>query len=119
MTSALGTAWAFAACTDSYRGDLPGAGGAGGSGAGGHGQGGHAGGLLQDGAICETTCSLDLQKVINCQGTVLETCAPDRACANAQCVDGPPCDAADQSKSSLGCDFWAVDTAQRGVAEGA
>lgn len=118
LTSALGTAWAFAACTDSYRGDLPGAGGAGGSGAGGHGQGGHAGGLLQDGAICETTCSNDLKAVVNCNGTVVTQCTPDQGCANAECIDNP-CQAAELSKSSYGCDYWALKTAQRPQADGA
>jgi hypothetical protein len=121
LTMALGSVGAFLACTDSYRGST-GAGGStgpGGHGAGGDGTGGTGGVAFNDGSICETTCSNDLQKVINCHGTVLETCAPDKACANAQCVVGPPCDAAEQSKSSLGCDFWAVDTAQQAIAAGA
>ena len=121
LTFALGSGVAFAACTDSYRGDTSGDPGAGGNGAGNvdGGMGGTGGGLLGDGSTCELSCSLDLQKVINCQGTVIETCAPDKACANAACSDDPPCDAAVTSKSSLGCDFWAVKTAQRLEASGA
>jgi len=121
LTFALGSGAAFAACTDSYRGETSGGPGSGGAGAGDvdGGMGGTGGNLLNDGSTCELSCSLDLQKVINCQGTVIETCAPDKACANAACSDGPPCDAAVASKSSLGCDFWAVKTAHRVVASGA
>jgi hypothetical protein len=121
LTSALGAAGAFIACTDSYEGDTasgPGSGPGGPGGAGGT-DGGTGGGIFTDGGMCEEKCSNDLQNVINCQGTVLETCAPDKACANAQCVEGPPCDAAETSKSSLGCDFWAVKTALVGNASGA
>lgn len=121
LTFALGSAGAFAACTDSYRNDTsggPGSGGSGANGAGG-GHGGSGGNLLTDGGICELACSLDLQKVINCQGSVIETCTPDRVCVNAACSDAPPCEAAQTSKSSLGCDFWAVKTAQLAVASGA
>lgn len=121
LASALFGAGVFLSCTDSYRTDEPTAGSgasAGGTGTGGSGTGGN-GGSFFDGGTCEFTCSNDLKKVINCKGAVIEDCVSNgQACANAQCIDNP-CQAAELSKSSYGCDYWAVKTAQRVQASGA
>lgn len=69
------------------------------------------------GGSCEDTCSNDLKKVINCKG-VVTTCTADQGCANGACMNDP-CKAAEIAKSSYGCDYWAVKTAQRLQADGA
>ncbi|HSO00611.1 MAG TPA: hypothetical protein VLS89_20105, partial [Candidatus Nanopelagicales bacterium] len=119
VAAAFGSAGLFAACTDSYRSDVAGEAGGGGTGPGsGPGGGGMGGQILTDGGTCELTCSNDLKKVINCLGAVIEECTADQGCANAQCIDNP-CEAAIQSKSSYGCEFWAVKTALGANASGA
>ncbi len=50
-----------------------------------------------------TQCSSDLHHVLDAQGVVVETCAPDQGCAAGKCVDA--CIAAGASKGSLGCDY--------------
>jgi hypothetical protein len=42
----------------------------------------------------------------------------DQGCFNHACIDNP-CQAAEESRSSLGCDYWALKTAQRAEAPGA
>ena len=118
FSASVGLMGAFAACTDSYGGDSPygaGTGPNGGGGAGGN--TGAAGGLIGDGGSCEVTCSNDLKKVVNCLGTVIRECTPEQGCANAECI-ADPCEAAEKSKSSYGCDYWALKTAQRPQADG-
>ena len=56
---------------------------------------------------CPTTCSADLKSVIDCNNTVVETCGPDLACQSGGCGNDP-CGAANEAKSSYGCDYWAV-----------
>jgi hypothetical protein len=73
---------------------------------------------LNDGASCPIGCSNDLKNVIDCKGVVLATCTPDQGCVDGSCLDDP-CKAADVSKSSYGCSFWALKTAQRPEADGA
>jgi hypothetical protein len=76
-----------------------------------HGAGGGGGGDGQRGgdgsAGCPTTCSSDLHDVVDCDGNVITSCPPDLACAAGSCI--APCDAASQDKSSIGCDYYAVD----------
>ncbi|EYF02014.1 IgGFc-binding protein [Chondromyces apiculatus] len=112
LASALGSAGVFLSCTDSYRSDTSGEAGGGGSGSGaGPGTGGEGGGLITgDGGVCNNTCSNDLKKVVDCVGNVVQQCTPEEGCANAECIPNP-CDAAIASKSSSGCEFYAVKTA--------
>jgi hypothetical protein len=103
------------ACDDSYRPPHA-SGGATGSSGTAHGGGG--GVTLDDGSTCILTCSNDLKSVIDCKGVVQKACDVTQGCANGVCVDGP-CMAAEVSKSSYGCDYWALKTAQRTQADGA
>ncbi|MBW2456717.1 MAG: hypothetical protein JRI68_19530, partial [Deltaproteobacteria bacterium] len=59
------------------------------------------------GGGCGPSCSADLKQVLDCNGVVIETCTGDQACLNGTCTDDP-CGAAEASKSSYGCNFWAV-----------
>lgn len=56
---------------------------------------------------CPATCSADLKSVIDCNGAVVEQCGTDQACLAGGC-GGDPCGAADEAKSSYGCDYWAL-----------
>ncbi len=109
----------FASCTDSFRGDLTSTTGTGGKGASSASSGGE-GGLFMEGGppMCDETCSNDLKNVIDCHGTILKSCPVDQACSSAACIDNP-CKAAELSKSSYGCDYWALKTVQRLQADGA
>lgn len=52
-------------------------------------------------------CSADFTQVLNCDGTVKETCPTDQLCGSpGQCM--ALCDAASANKSSVGCDYYAV-----------
>lgn len=63
---------------------------------------------LPPGACTGPKCSSDLRGQVDCEGNVLKTCPPDQGCAgNGACV--PACQAAADSKGSIGCDFYAVD----------
>lgn len=110
----------FASCTDSYRGVIPavGGGGAAASSTATVGTGGE-GGLFMEGGPpqCDSTCSNDLKTVIDCMGVTKTTCTVDQGCSNGACIDDP-CKAAEESKSSYGCDYWALKTAQRLQADG-
>lgn len=64
------------------------------------------------------TCSNDLNHVVDCKGQILATCSPEEGCADGQCVPDP-CAAAKASRSSYGCDYWALKTALRPQADGA
>lgn len=57
------------------------------------------------GGACVSQCSVDGHDVVDCHGDLLEDCGPGRACAGATCM--PACDAAAESKSSVGCSFYA------------
>ena len=58
-----------------------------------------------DAPDCRLQCSLDGRSVIEaCTGKVVETCADNRACGGAKCIE--PCAAAAEDKSSNGCDFF-------------
>jgi len=118
--SALLAATAYAACTDSYRDPQASGAATGPGGPGGTGGDGGSGGLFDpDGGIgCDDTCSNDLTAVVDCFGEVITQCTPQQGCANAKCIDDP-CKAAEESKSSYGCDYWALKTALRPQADGA
>jgi len=80
-----------------------------GSGASGSG-GGSGGGLLGGsgvGGSCANRCTADLKKVIDCGGNVVQECSGDQACLGGEC-GAEPCEAAEASKSSYGCDYYAV-----------
>jgi hypothetical protein len=82
--------------------------------------GGEGGSIFNDGPIvqCDNTCSNDLKEIVNCYGEVKETCPSDKGCYDAKC-DQNPCDAAELSKSSYGCEYWALKTALLDQAKGA
>lgn len=109
----------FASCTDSYRDDLSSAGSAGaGSMSGGSNASG--GGDIGMGT-CLSKCSNDLKTVVNCYGDVIATCTPSamyQTCKGSSCVNDDPCTVAQESRSSYGCDYWAIKTAQRAQADG-
>jgi len=112
---------AFASCTDSYRGDvLSSAGGGTATSSAVTVGGGGEGGLFMEGGppVCDETCSNDLKSVIDCHGLPIKTCTVDEGCSNSKCIPDP-CKAAEESKSSYGCDYWALKTAQRLQADGA
>jgi hypothetical protein len=86
-----------------------------GTGASGNGGNGNGGGLnlggnnLGGGSGCENTCSADLKKVLDCDGGLVKQCSGDQGCAGGECIDDP-CQAAEASKSSYGCNYWALKT---------
>ena len=97
-------------------GRQPGGGGAsggnGGSGGSGTGVGGGSGSgtvLLDGGTECKNTCSTDLTEVLDCDGNVVQECIDGQGCAFGACT-GDPCEAAAKSKSTYGCDYWALKT---------
>ncbi|MCA9715982.1 MAG: IgGFc-binding protein, partial [Myxococcales bacterium] len=51
----------------------------------------------------ELECSGDLHDVIDGQGEVVESCAPDLGCLDGACV--PACEAAAASEANFGCEF--------------
>jgi len=52
-------------------------------------------------------CSADLHSVLDCSGTVINTCPDTQGCSNGACVDA--CQSAADNKSSVGCDYYSVD----------
>jgi hypothetical protein len=44
---------------------------------------------------------------VDCHGSVVATCPADQGCASGACV--PACESAAANKSSIGCDYFAVD----------
>lgn len=80
------------------------------NGAGETGGAGFGGGFASGGGTsCQTHCTGDLKTVVDCNNQVVTQCQPDQGCANGACIDDP-CEAARQSKSSYGCDYWALKT---------
>ncbi len=106
----------FAACTDSYQPPAMGTGGSSSTTAS-HGGGGGLT-LMDSGPMCPLTCSNDLKSVVDCKGVVQTACTVDQGCANGACI-ADPCAAATVSKSSYGCDYYALKTVQRPQADGA
>lgn len=110
----------FASCTDSYRGAATTStgGGTSSSTASTGGAGGEGGLFMEAGPPCDLTCSNDLKSVVDCNGVIKTPCTVDQGCSSGKCIDDP-CKAAEESKSSRGCDYWALKTAQRLQADGA
>ena len=110
---AVSLAAGFAACSASNDTSQFGGGGSGGNtgtGAGTTGDGGFGfGGSQLDGSTCPNGCSADLKKVLDCNGNLISECTGDQGCASGSCIDDP-CLAAEQSKSSYGCDYWSLET---------
>lgn len=50
-----------------------------------------------------TSCSADLQSIVDDSDAVIAKCSPDQGCAGGACV--PACDAARANHGSVGCDF--------------
>lgn len=117
LATTTGLAALFVACSDSYRPIHPAAGGAPPSSTTGGG-GSTLTLTFDDSGPCPITCSNDLKSVVDCKGRVQGTCTVDQGCADGACI-ADPCKAAEQSKSSYGCDYWAIKTAQRPQADGA
>ena len=114
-----GLAVGFAACADTYTSASPGAGGSmSATSSKAVGTGGAGGFQFDSGPSCDPTCSNDLKSIVDCNGTLVMPCSVDQGCANATCIDDP-CKAAELSKSSYGCDYWALKTAQTQAANGA
>jgi hypothetical protein len=95
----------------SANGGMGGTGGMGGgagvtSSAGGGGEGG-----IGIGGSCAQSCSNDLKKIVDCYGDPVKECPPEQGCHNGECIDNP-CEVAKLSKSSYGCDYWALKTGQ-------
>jgi hypothetical protein len=78
------------------------------------------GSIFDDGGAfqCDDTCSNDLKEVVDCYGVPKTPCPEDKGCYNAMC-DKDPCEAAELTKSSYGCEYWAMKTALLGEAKGA
>jgi hypothetical protein len=65
---------------------------------------GNAGG---DGNACTNTCSADLHDIVDCHGNVVMACPAEQGCESGACAD--PCESAAADKSSIGCEYYAVD----------
>ena len=52
-------------------------------------------------------CSADMQNIVDENGNVLTKCPPDQGCFGGACIAA--CDAAAQSKGTIGCDYWAPE----------
>lgn len=64
--------------------------------------------LGEGGSSCTGThCSTDLHSIVDCNGNVVSTCPVGQGCSNDTCIGA--CQAAIQSKGSLGCEYYAVD----------
>ena len=59
------------------------------------------------GGNCLSTCSTDLKNVIDCNGTLIESCGVDQACLGGTCSNDP-CGAAEAQQATFGCDYWAL-----------
>jgi hypothetical protein len=107
------TLWACSATDTVARSTAADGGGATGgvSGTGGTQTGGAGGTLNVDGSSdsglvqCKP-CSDDFTEVLNCDGTVKQTCPANQLCGAGTCMD--PCAAAAANKSTIGCDYYAV-----------
>jgi hypothetical protein len=120
--ASIGLTAAFASCTDSYDKDLTGS-SSGTPGGSGSAAGGAGGGFINPDGGCYPSCSNDLKSVLDCFGNVTKACTPDEGCyedpkLGPDCIPDP-CHVAELAKSSLGCDYWALKTAQRPQADGA
>jgi hypothetical protein len=55
---------------------------------------------------CPDRCSGDLHSVLDCNGVVKRTCPMDQGCGATGCV--PACEAARANRSTVGCDYYAI-----------
>jgi hypothetical protein len=88
----------------SSSGGSSGGGSGGGSGSSGGGLFGDGGG---DGGGCELHCSADLHNVLDCNNNVVTACPATEGCSGTSCV--PACQSAADNKSTIGCEYYAVD----------
>lgn len=106
------TVWACAATDTVARSTAADGGGLGGSSGSGGGTGGGTGGSINvdgssdSGGIQCKPCSDDFTQVLNCDGTVKQTCPGSQLCGAGTCM--APCEAAAANKSTIGCDYYAV-----------
>lgn len=70
-----------------------------------------------DGGGCGIGCSPDGTQVVDCNGNVKQTCTGTDRCGAGTCM--APCDAAKANRSSVGCDYYAVDMSAIGAGYGA
>ncbi len=69
------------------------------------------------GTTCAVHCSADLHDVVDCNGKVVTQCPSNQGCGpGGTCVAA--CDAATANKSTIGCDYYAVDPGTDGEANG-
>lgn len=123
LTALVALPLALFACSATkvtYNGGGGSGGGTAGGNVGGQGQGGGLGGIGVGGGggSCANTCTADLKKVLDCNGNLVTMCTGDQGCAGGQCIDDP-CEAARQSSSSYGCDYWSLKTDIISDAQGA
>jgi hypothetical protein len=115
-SSLLALGGVAASCSATSQGETFGSGGSSGTGgaattsqgAGGDstGVGGGFGFGGSDGGLCTPGCTPDGKGVVDCQGGT-QTCGSGQLCAGGSCK--PACQAAIEQKSSVGCDYYAVD----------
>jgi hypothetical protein len=58
---------------------------------------------------CDIGCTGDLGAVIDCKGTIKETCTAGKACDRVTQKCEEPCLATHDDRTSFGCEFYAVD----------
>jgi hypothetical protein len=65
---------------------------------------------LDDAGACGSTCSSDRQRVVDCGGQTVATCAPGAsgAVVDEEPVCLTPCEKAVADKSSVGCDYYLI-----------
>ncbi|HZO11713.1 MAG TPA: IgGFc-binding protein [Polyangiaceae bacterium] len=82
---------------------------AGAGGAGASGGSGMGGGITPP---CNPICSDDLHAVVDCEGTILTACNDDEGCdlETATCINA--CQASENAKRSVGCEYYAVQMDQ-------
>lgn len=117
--SASGALSLGVSCTDTSGPKLEPDGGAG-TGGGAASTSGTGGDIIDpDGSVsCDFVCSNDLKKIVDCYGVEQSKCGDEQGCVKATCIDNP-CEAANQAKSSYGCDYWAIKTGLLAKTEGA
>lgn len=69
--------------------------------------GGSGGATLVD-VGCSSSCSADGRQILDCNGDPKTTCPDDEVCHSGECTNA--CALADESKASVGCDYFAVNT---------
>ena len=64
------------------------------------------------GGSCAPTCSPDFHQVVDCHGVVLEECSGDEGCDLSAGTCTNACEAAENNKQSVGCEYFATDMDQ-------